>query len=104
MNLAIDVLLHAGRSAVDVALYTLLPIMVLMMIVMCALEASGALDKIVALLTPVARPFGLTGLGVLAIVQVSFVSFVAPRGSNDATIVHSPSVKSKRAKASIWKP
>ena len=36
MNLAIDVLLHAGRSAVDVALYTLLPIMVLMMIVMRA--------------------------------------------------------------------
>jgi hypothetical protein len=25
MNLAIDILLHAGRSAVDVALYTLLP-------------------------------------------------------------------------------
>jgi sorbitol-specific phosphotransferase system component IIBC len=36
MNLAIDVLLHAGRSAVDVALYTLLPIMILMMIVMRA--------------------------------------------------------------------
>jgi len=36
MNLAIDVLLHAGRSAVDVALYTLLPITVLMMIVMRA--------------------------------------------------------------------
>jgi hypothetical protein len=37
MNLAIDVLLHAGRSAVDVAPYTLLlPIMVLMMIVMRA--------------------------------------------------------------------
>ncbi len=53
MNLAIDVLLH-GRSAVDAALYTLLPIMVLMMIVMRALDASGALDKIVALLTRVA--------------------------------------------------
>ena len=26
MNLAIDIVLHAGRSAVDVALYTLLPI------------------------------------------------------------------------------
>jgi spore maturation protein SpmB len=78
MNLAIDVLLHAGRSAVDVALYTLLPIMVLMMIVIRALEASGALDKIVALLTPVVRPFGLTGLGVLAMIQISFVSFVAP--------------------------
>jgi spore maturation protein SpmB len=76
MNL-IDVLLHAGRSAVDVALYTLLPIMVLMIIVMRALEASGALDKIVALLTPVVRPFGLTGLGVLAMIQINFVSFVA---------------------------
>jgi spore maturation protein SpmB len=53
MNLAIDVLLHAGRS-VDAALYTLLPIMVLMMVVMRALGASGALDKILALLTPVA--------------------------------------------------
>ena len=42
MNLAIDILLHAGRSAVDVALYTLLPIMVLMMIVMRAVEASGS--------------------------------------------------------------
>jgi hypothetical protein len=52
--------------------------MVLMMIVMRALEASGALDKIVAILTPVVRPFGLTGLGVLAMIQVSFVSFVAP--------------------------
>jgi spore maturation protein SpmB len=92
MNLAIDVLLHAGRSAVDVALYTLLPIMVLMMIVMRALEASGALDKIVALLTPVVRPFGLTGLGALAMIQISLVSFVAPittlalmedRGSSD---------------------
>jgi sorbitol-specific phosphotransferase system component IIBC len=36
MNLAIVVLLHAGRNAVDAALYTLLPIMVLMMIVMRA--------------------------------------------------------------------
>jgi hypothetical protein len=52
--------------------------MVLMMIVIRALEASGALDKIVALLTPVVRPFGLTGLGVLAMIQISFVSFVAP--------------------------
>jgi len=29
MNLAIDVVLHAGRSAVDVALCTLLPMLVL---------------------------------------------------------------------------
>ena len=44
MNLATDVLLHAGLGAVDVALYTLLPIMVLMMSAVRALEASGAQD------------------------------------------------------------
>jgi spore maturation protein SpmB len=78
VDLAIDVVLHAGRSAVDVALYTLLPIMVLIMTAMRALEASGALNKIVPFLTPVVRPFGLTGLGVLAMIQISFISFVAP--------------------------
>jgi spore maturation protein SpmB len=78
MDAAIDVVLHAGRSAVDVALYTLLPIMALMMIAMRVLEASGILDRIVALLSPIVRPFGLTGLGVLAMIQISFVSFVAP--------------------------
>lgn len=78
MNTAIDIVLHAGRSAVDVALYTLMPIMILMMILMRGLEATGILDRIVALLSPVVRPFGLTGLGVLAMIQVSFVSFVAP--------------------------
>ena len=36
------------------------------------------LDRIVVLLSPLARPFGLSGLGVLAMIQVSFVSFVAP--------------------------
>jgi spore maturation protein SpmB len=74
----IDVVLQAGRSAVDVALYTLLPIMVVMMILVRLLEATGILDRIVALLAPVAKPFGLTGMGVLAMLQISFVSFVAP--------------------------
>jgi spore maturation protein SpmB len=78
MNATIDVVLHAGRSAVEVALCTLLPIMVLMMITMRVLEATGILDRIIALLTPIVRPFGLTGLGVLAMIQISFVSFVAP--------------------------
>jgi hypothetical protein len=45
MKLAIDILLHAGRSAVDVALYTLLPILVLMMIVMRAFSARPAVRK-----------------------------------------------------------
>jgi sorbitol-specific phosphotransferase system component IIBC len=42
---AINIVLHAGRSAVDVALYTLLPIMVVMMIVMRLLETLKAFGE-----------------------------------------------------------
>ena len=78
MEAVVDVVLHAGRSAVDVSLYTLLPIMVVLMILMRVLEAKGVLDQIVAWLTPLTRPFGLPGMGVLAMIQISFISFVAP--------------------------
>src|SRR6202011_3537981 len=78
METVIDVVLHAGRNAVGVALYTLLPIMVVMMVLMRFLEAYGVLDWIISWLTPLARPFGLTGLAVLAMIQISFISFVAP--------------------------
>lgn len=74
----IDVILHAGRSALDVALYTLLPIMVVLMILMRILEAWGVLDKMVKWLAPIARPFGLTGMGALALLQGSLISFIAP--------------------------
>ncbi|MBO2029329.1 hypothetical protein J4734_14385 [Klebsiella pneumoniae] len=37
----------AGKSSVDVALYTLLPIMVIMLIIMKYLEVRGILDVIV---------------------------------------------------------
>ncbi|QHJ00240.1 nucleoside recognition family protein [Xylophilus rhododendri] len=78
MQALIDVILHAGRSAVDTALYTLLPIMVVMMILMRWLEVRGVTGRLVAWLAPVARPFGLPGLGVLAMVQITLVSFAAP--------------------------
>jgi hypothetical protein len=78
MQTIIEVLLQAGRSAVDVALYTLLPIMVTMMVLMRLLEVHGILDRFVRLTAPLVRPFGLTGLGIVAMLQVSFVSFVAP--------------------------
>lgn len=78
MESAIEVVLHAGRSAVDVSLYTLLPIMVVTMILLRLLETSGILDRVIRLVAPVAQPFGLTGIAVLAMVQISFVSFVAP--------------------------
>ncbi|WPB55732.1 nucleoside recognition family protein [Xylophilus sp. GOD-11R] len=78
MQSLIDVILHAGRSAVDTALYTMLPIMVVMMIFMRFLEVKGVTGRLVHWFTPVARPFGLPGLGVLAMAQISLVSFAAP--------------------------
>lgn len=73
-----QVILPAGRSAVELSLFVLLPVMVVMLSVMRLLEAWGALDWVVARLTPVLRPFGLTGLGVFAALQVNLVNFAAP--------------------------
>lgn len=78
MSTFIEVVLQAGRSAVELALFTLLPIMVVMMVLLRFLEGNGILGRIVAVLTPLARPFGLTGLAALAMLQITFVSFVAP--------------------------
>ena len=78
MELLIDVILRAGRSAVELSLFVLLPVMVVMLSLMRLLEARGALDWLVARLAPLLRPLGLTGLGVFAAVQINFVSFAAP--------------------------
>ena len=78
MEILIDIILKAGRSAVELSLFVLLPVMVVMLSLMRLLEARGALDRVVALLAPVLRPFGLTGLGVFAALQINFVSFAAP--------------------------
>jgi spore maturation protein SpmB len=78
MDILIDIILKAGRSAIELALFILLPVMVVMLSLMRLLEARGALDRVVALLTPLLRPFGLTGLGVFAALQINFVSFAAP--------------------------
>jgi spore maturation protein SpmB len=78
MDILIDIILKAGRSAVDLSLFVLLPVMVVMLSLMRLLEARGALDWIVARLAPLLRPFGLTGLGVFAALQINFVSFAAP--------------------------
>lgn len=78
MDILIELILRAGRSAVELALFVLLPIMVVMLSFMRLLEARGVLDWLVARLAPVLRPFGLTGLGVFAALQINFVSFAAP--------------------------
>lgn len=78
MDILIDIILKAGRSAVELSLFILLPVMVVMLSLMRLLEARGALDWLVARLSPLLRPFGLTGLGVFAALQINFVSFAAP--------------------------
>ena len=78
MDILIDAILRAGRSAVELSLFVLLPVMVVMLSLMRLLEARGVMDWLVTRLAPLLRPLGLTGLGVFAALQISFVSFAAP--------------------------
>jgi len=95
MEILIDIILKAGRSAVELSLFVLLPVMVVMLSLMRLLEARNALDWVVARSAPLLKPVGLTGLGVFAALQINFVSFAAPiatlammdqRGSSDRHI------------------
>ncbi|NMF97499.1 nucleoside recognition family protein [Aromatoleum toluolicum] len=78
MDIITDIILRAGRSAVELALFVLLPVMVVMLSLMRLLEAKGVLDRLVHVLAPALRPAGLTGLGIFAALQINFVSFAAP--------------------------
>lgn len=73
-----DLILVSGRAAVELALFILLPIMIVMLTLMRLLEARGVLDRIVDLISPWLHPLGVPGLGVFALLQVLFVSFAAP--------------------------
>ena len=73
-----DLILISGRAAVELALFILLPIMIVMLTMMRLLEAKGVLDRIVDRISPWLRPLGIPGLGVFALFQVLFVSFAAP--------------------------
>lgn len=78
MPTIIDILLQSGKSALELSLYTLLPIMVVMMALMKLLEVKGVLAFVARVLTPVLKPFGIPGIGVFAILQSLLVSFAAP--------------------------
>jgi spore maturation protein SpmB len=73
-----DILLKAGRSGVELALFVLLPVMVVMLTIMRMLEAKDVLNRLVPAVYPLFRPFGLPGLGVFALIQSLLVSFAAP--------------------------
>ncbi len=74
----IEIILTSGESGINLALYVLLPVMVVMMSFMRVLEERGVLTKVAVLLSPILIIFGLPGLGVFAILQVLLVSFAAP--------------------------
>lgn len=113
MDLLTDIILRAGRSAVELALFVLLPIMVVMLSLMRLLEAKGLIDRVVAYVTPLLRPAGLTGLGVFAALQINFVSFAAPvatltmmesRGSSDRHLAATLAMVMAMAQANVTFP
>jgi spore maturation protein SpmB len=74
----IKIVLLSGKSALELALYVLLPVLVIMMALMKVVEARGVLALIARLVQPVLRVFGVPGAGAFAIMQLLFVSFAAP--------------------------
>jgi spore maturation protein SpmB len=81
MEQIISVILISGRSALDMALYILLPIMVIMLAFMKLLDAKGLLAWLSNLLAPFSRLFGIPGLGLFAMLKLLFVSFAGPMAS-----------------------
>jgi len=78
MEAIINIILTSGKTGVDIALYILLPVMVVMMGFMKLLEAKGVLAFTAKLLSPLVKPFGIPGVGIFAALQIMLVSFAAP--------------------------
>ncbi|MCA1980150.1 MAG: nucleoside recognition family protein [Calditerrivibrio sp.] len=74
----IEIILKSGKTAVDLCLYVLLPVMVVMMAMMKILDEKRILTALSKLFYPILRPFGLPGLGIFAALQILLVSFAAP--------------------------
>lgn len=73
-----NIILVSGKAGIELALFVLLPFMIVMLTFMRILEAKGILNWIVEKISPILRPFGIPGLGVFALLQVLFVSVAAP--------------------------
>ncbi|MDC7743832.1 hypothetical protein [Rhizobium binxianense] len=78
MSILINAILDAGRSAVDIAIFTFLPLMIVTFSLMRYLEGMSALRWVAGRANPLFRSFGLDGLGALAVLQLSLVSSAAP--------------------------
>lgn len=78
MDELIRIMLQSGKAGLDLALYVLLPVLVIMMALMKVVEARGGLALIARLVQPLLRVFGIPGAGAFAILQLLLVSFAAP--------------------------
>ena len=78
MLTVLNILWQSLRSALELALFILLPIMVVMLAVTKVLQVKGALDFVARALSPALRVFGISGLAAIAALQQLFVSFAAP--------------------------
>jgi spore maturation protein SpmB len=74
----IRIMLQSGKAGLDLALYVLLPVLVVMMALMKVVEARGILALVARLVQPLLRLFGIPGAGAFAILQLLLVSFAAP--------------------------
>lgn len=81
MEQFIQLILQAGKTTIDLALYVLLPVLVVMMALMKVLEAKGVVGIVSKLLAPIMNRFGIPGLGVFAALQLLFIGFAAPIAS-----------------------
>lgn len=78
MDIVSKLILEAGRGGIELALFVLLPLMLVMLTLMRFLEKFGLMRILVKVSEPVLKPFGVPGLGVLAMFQILFISFAAP--------------------------
>lgn len=70
MEELVKISLQSGKAGLDLALYVLLPVLVIMMAIMKVVEARGVLALIARIVQPVLRLFGVPGAGAFAILQL----------------------------------
>lgn len=109
----INVILSSGKSAVNLALYILLPTMIVMMFLVRLLEVYGVVAWFSKLLGPLLKFFGLNGFSLIALVQMNFVSFAAPiptlsmmerRGVSDRHLASTMAMTLSMAQANVLYP
>lgn len=78
MQWFINLILTSGESVVNIMLYNFLPVMVIMSGLMTLLDYLGVIKLLQVVLTPIFKKVGIPGLGIIAAIQISFISFAAP--------------------------